>query len=180
MKQVISTGLDSQIKNALVYFDLGELCEMVGDFILCDIQSGSIGNEQMIPSLPTRFHSKRLPDIPLGTYLKRITKSIPGFDALVLLLIIVYYKRLKRLKPVFEFDLLMVHRFAAAIICVACKFTSDYFFSNAYYAKICGVSANEMNVLELEFLLLMGWKIVFSKEDIDDAIHSIKAIDFNV
>lgn len=185
MKYIDRNGFGKETNNSLIYFDLSNLCEMIGDFLIYDIQSKSpngngSGNEEQVLKNPTRFHSKRLPDIPLGCYLKRIAKSIPSFNSLVLLLMIVYYKRLRELRTDFQFDLLMIHRFVAAIVCVGCKFSSDYFFSNSYYGKICGVTALEMNVLELEFLLLMDWRILYSIEDVDEAIHSLKAIDCNV
>ena len=182
-------GFEQDMNNSLLYFDLSNLCEMISDFLIYDIQSKvprngnciySSSSELEIPSHPTRFHSKRLPEIPLGCYLKRIAKSIPSFNSLILLLMIVYYKRLRELRRDFKFDLLMIHRFVAAIVCVGCKFTSDFFFSNTYYGKICGVTAVEMNVLELEFLLLMDWRILYSIEDVEEAIHSLKSIDCNV
>ena len=179
-----SSPSECQSHKSLILTDLAKLCEMIGDFLIYDIQLCNPFISQLdiqpIPKKPTRFHSSRLPAIPLGCYLKRIAKTIPGIDSLCLVLIVVYYRKLKRINSLFEFDLLMLHRFVAAIICVASKFNSDYFYSNSYYAKVCGVTGTEMNLLEVEFLLLMEWNVIYTVDDVENAIKDIKSIDCNV
>ena len=173
------SSFENEMKKSLLYFDLAELSEMIGDFLMYDIKSSN-SNSSELPINPTRFHSAHFPSIPLGCYLKRITKAIPGLDSLILLLIVVYYMKLKVENRQFNFDSLMMHRFIAAVICVSSKFTSDFFYSNSYYAKVCGISPVEMNVLEVEFLLLMKWQVGYTAEELQEAIHALKSIDCNV
>lgn len=42
---------------------------------------------------------------------------------------------------------------------VAAKFLDDRVFSNAYYARIGGVTTQELNGMEREFLKLMSYKL---------------------
>jgi len=59
---------------------------------------------------------------------------------------------------------LNAHRLLLAGTVVAAKFHDDDFYSNAYYAKIGGVSNEEMNVLEVEFLKLLDWRADVSEQ----------------
>ena len=42
-------------------------------------------------------------------------------------------------------------------IVVAIKYNEDDFFSNTFYAKIGGISMEEINTLEIEFLDMIDW-----------------------
>jgi hypothetical protein len=42
---------------------------------------------------------------------------------------------------------------------VSAKFFDDKYYNNAYYARVGGVSAKEMNAMELEFLYLVNFKL---------------------
>ena len=47
---------------------------------------------------------------------------------------------------------------------LAAKFFDDYFYNNAFYAKLGGVASIEMNSLELEFLQLLNSSLFVSPE----------------
>ena len=47
---------------------------------------------------------------------------------------------------------------------LAAKFFDDYFYNNAFYAKLGGVASAEMNSLELEFLQLLNFSLFVSPE----------------
>ena len=47
---------------------------------------------------------------------------------------------------------------------LAAKFFDDYFYNNAFYAKLGGVAPMEMNSLELEFLQLLNFSLFVSPE----------------
>lgn len=42
---------------------------------------------------------------------------------------------------------------------LAVKFFEDIFYDNAYYARVGGIPALEMNALELEFLFLINFSL---------------------
>jgi len=59
---------------------------------------------------------------------------------------------------------LNVHRLLITSIMLAAKFLDDLFYNNAFYAKLGGVSAIEMNTLEIEFLKLINFSLFVSPE----------------
>jgi Cyclin len=71
-----------------------------------------------------------------------------------------YIDLLSRSYPAFTLSSLTVHRFLITAITVASKGLCDAFCTNTHYAKVGGISVVELNMLELEFLKKVGWKIV--------------------
>ena len=47
----------------------------------------------------------------------------------------------------------------------AAKFYDDSFFNNELYARVGGVSVDELNDLELEFVFLVSFSLVISPEE---------------
>ena len=47
---------------------------------------------------------------------------------------------------------------------IASKFLEDYYFSNKDYAFVGGVDLKELNLIEIEFLLLIDYKLFVSNE----------------
>ena len=64
---------------------------------------------------------------------------------------------------------------------LAAKFFDDQYFNNAYYAKVGGVKADEMNLLEIEFLFRVNFTLHvtpelynnYHQELMNNAINSI-------
>lgn len=61
--------------------------------------------------------------------------------------------------PTFAFNKLTSHRFIIISITVACKTLSDVYSTNPYFAKVGGITAQELNLLELEFCKAMDWDL---------------------
>ena len=47
---------------------------------------------------------------------------------------------------------------------VSIKYNEDDYFSNKFYAKVGGVSKNEIDTLEYAFLILIDFKLYVSEE----------------
>lgn len=75
--------------------------------------------------------------------------------------------------PPFVVSSLTVHRFLITAATVATKGLCDSFLTNGFYAKVGGVSLMELNVLELEFLVRVGWRIVPKGEVLDEYYRSL-------
>lgn len=73
----------------------------------------------------------------------------------------------------FAITSLTVHRFLIASATVASKALSDAFWTNKTYARIGGVSPTELAMLELEFLVRVGWQIVPNPESLINYYHSL-------
>jgi Cyclin len=77
-----------------------------------------------------------------------------------LLATVFYIDLLSRSYPAFALSSLTVHRFLITAVTVASKGLCDAFCTNTHYAKVGGISVAELNMLELEFLKKVDWKIV--------------------
>ena len=71
-----------------------------------------------------------------------------------------YIDRLCAMYREFNINSLTVHRFLITAATVAAKGLSDAFWSNMNYARVGGVRVAELNLLELEFLSRLEWRIV--------------------
>lgn len=107
----------------------------------------------------TRFHSRAPPTISIGDYLNRLTVHAT-LQPSILLAMVYYIDVLSTHYPPFVVSSLTVHRFLITAATVASKGLCDTFLTNGYYAKVGGVSIMELNMLELEFLVRVGWRIV--------------------
>ncbi|KAI5345133.1 hypothetical protein L3X38_013010 [Prunus dulcis] len=52
-----------------------------------------------------------------------------------------------------------IFRLLITTIMVASKYVEDMNYRNSYFARVGGLTTNELNKLELEFLFLMGFKL---------------------
>lgn len=49
---------------------------------------------------------------------------------------------------------------------VSTKFFSDFFYSNSRYARVGGISLQELNHLELQFLVLCDFELLVSTNEL--------------
>ncbi|KAG0023965.1 hypothetical protein BGZ80_006979 [Entomortierella chlamydospora] len=59
----------------------------------------------------------------------------------------------------FTISSLTVHRFIIASVTLAAKAVCDSYCTNSHYAKVGGLSTQELNTLEVEFLSLIEWRV---------------------
>ena len=116
-----------------------------------------------------RFHGCNVPGIALDAYLDRILKYCPS-SADVFIALLVYVDRIVEkglaLDSPFLLDSYNVHRLVIAGMTVSSKFFSDVFYKNSRYAKVGGLSVEELNILELQFLILLDFKLRISVEEL--------------
>eukprot|EP00440_Ansanella_granifera_P052024 gb/GFBE01056402.1/.p1 GENE.gb/GFBE01056402.1/~~gb/GFBE01056402.1/.p1 ORF type:complete len:138 (+),score=35.28 gb/GFBE01056402.1/:1-414(+) len=112
------------------------------------------GEEQRL----TRFHSKVEPTVGVEPYMERIWQYFNCSDSCHVLAL-VYIDRLVKLNPEFVVSSLTIHRLLAVATLISAKFLDDVYFSNAYYAKVCGLSVQELNRLEAGFMQMIRWKL---------------------
>ncbi|EPS40119.1 hypothetical protein H072_6084 [Dactylellina haptotyla CBS 200.50] len=107
----------------------------------------------------TRFHSRAPPTITITDYLHRIALHTT-LEPSTLLSTVYYIDLLSNHYPAFTISSLTVHRFLITAATVSSKGLCDSFCTNTFYARVGGISLRELNVLELEFLNRVGWRIV--------------------
>ncbi|GME99033.1 unnamed protein product [[Candida] boidinii] len=68
-------------------------------------------------------------------------------------------------QQLFVMDSYNIHRLIISGITVASKFFSDVFYKNSRYAKVGGLPLEELNNLEVQFLLLLDFNLMIQVEE---------------
>jgi hypothetical protein len=110
-----------------------------------------------------RFHSACAPKVSIGDYLKRIHKFFQCSDECFVIALI-YIDRASKVSPTAVVCDVTVHRLLSAAVMLAAKFQDDFYYSNAHYAKVCGMTNKEANMLEEKMLGLLEWKLNIQAE----------------
>lgn len=137
------------------------------------------------------FHGTNIPGISLQSYLGRVLKYCPVTNE-VFLSLLVYFDRIAKkannlnqkkknsnsnggsdnqsseAEQLFVMDSYNIHRLIISGITVSSKFFLDIFYKNLRYAKVGGLPLEELNYLELQFLLLLDFKLMISVEDLQN------------
>lgn len=134
------------------------------------------------------FRGKHIPQISLEHYFQRIQKYCPTTND-VFLSLLVYFDRIskrcnsnnnektndndfqydipaKQQQQAFVMDSHNIHRLLIAGVTVSTKFFSDFFYSNSRYARVGGISLQELNHLELQFLVLCDFELLISVNEL--------------
>ncbi|KAJ0961972.1 hypothetical protein J5N97_029800 [Dioscorea zingiberensis] len=108
----------------------------------------------------TRFESStdRVLDISVRCFLERIFRYARVAPP-VYVVAYVYMDRLSHFNPHFRISSANVHRLLITAIMVASKFLEDLNYRNSYFAEVGGLSTEEMNSLEIDFLFMMRFKL---------------------
>jgi len=107
------------------------------------------------------FDGLQVPDMCIERYLERILKYV-NCSSSVFVVAYAYIDRLIQFHPQFRITSVNVHRLLITTVMVASKFLEDLNCRNSYYARVGGVSSEEINRMEMEFLFLMGFKLQVS------------------
>ncbi|CAO1617566.1 unnamed protein product [Parajaminaea phylloscopi] len=118
-------------------------------------------NLPLDPSALTRFHSRATPAITIQSYLRRIARYT-SLDKACTMILLVYIDRVCERMKGFTICSLTVHRFVCAAVVCASKALCDAFSTNGHYARVGGISLVELNMLEKEFLSIIGWHLTCS------------------
>ncbi|KAI9209155.1 cyclin-domain-containing protein, partial [Polychytrium aggregatum] len=166
-----------------------ETVQLVADFL-----SNLTKQNDNLPTVHlTRFHARTIPAIDIHGYLTRILRYAPcGNEAF--LAVLVYLDRMSNpdtylSTPQFATSTIIslrdardpsgsgkrlpivinsynIHRLLICGIMVAVKFLSDIFYTNSHIARVGGLPVNELNQLEIEFLLLNDFNLTVEVEEL--------------
>ncbi|CAO3684694.1 unnamed protein product [Rhizopus stolonifer] len=145
----------------IAHYPTSKLIEIVSDLLEAILKSNrNIPNDKI-----THFHSKAVPKISMSAYLSRIYKFAP-FSNEALISVLIYFDRISKLNHFFHINPFNIHRLLITSIVVAAKFTSDVFYSNSRYAKVGGISLQELNQLEIRFLFFVDFQLHVTIKDL--------------
>ena len=143
--------------------DMADLIVLISDMIMQLIHHND--RLPLTPSGLTRFHSRAPPAISVHDYLSRIVRYT-SLEKVCLLSTVVYIDRLCTAFRTFVVSSLTIHRFLITATTVATKGLCDAFCTNTHYARVGGISLSELNVLELELLAKLNWRILSPEEEL--------------
>lgn len=107
------------------------------------------------------FNAKELPKISLGDFIYRITYYLKMDDASLISALIILDRFCKKQKIILtEFN---IHRLLFVSVLIAIKSYEDKYFTNTFYAKICGIKTSVLNKLEYEFICSLDFQIYLDK-----------------
>ena len=106
-------------------------------------------------NLLCQYNNKTKPQVTIQRYLSRIVKyANPEPSSIIMCLI--YIDKLCECTNI-QLTYLNVHRLILSCIVLAIKFNEDDYYSNEVYAKIGGISLDELNKLEGNTLILLDF-----------------------
>lgn len=121
----------------------------------------------------TRFHTLSPPKIPILKYL-RYLRIQTKCSCSCFIIAIVLLDKLLRSQTHIQVTPNTVHKLFLCSIMTASKFNTDINYTNSVWATIGGIRQEEMNVLELEFLFLLQFSLVVTKDEYEKYEHEIK------
>ncbi|KAF8904381.1 cyclin-domain-containing protein [Gymnopilus junonius] len=134
--------------------------------LIADMLDRLMAHNDRIPLSPeslTRFHSRSAPAISVLDYLKRIVR-FTNVEKSCLLITLYNIDQICARMPLFTLSSLTCHRFIITSITVSSKGLCDAFCPNNLYARVGGISVSELNVLEREFLSMIDWRLMCTRE----------------
>lgn len=114
---------------------------------------------------PTIFHGSKHTPIPVGEYVQRIAEH-SKCSRICFVASYGYLQRLSKVDSKYRLCSRSVHRLLISSVLIAAKLLDDKFYSNAFYARIGGISTKEINRLELEMLRLLDFRVFTSRADL--------------
>lgn len=120
----------------------------------------------------TRFHSVKAPEISVVDYVIRIYENFNCSDECFVLALI-YIDRVVKLRPNFTVTVLNIHRLLITAVMLAAKFFDDVYYTNSFYACVGGVTLQELNHLEWQFLMLIHFQLHVSIDEFLEYQNSV-------
>jgi len=99
----------------------------------------------------TNYHAKKLPSISLRDYMVRFATHSNCHEN-VFVMALIFLDKLGQEVADFNLDTYNVHRLLLLSMVLAIKSYDDAYYKNSYYAKIGGVTLEEFNSLEIDYL----------------------------
>jgi hypothetical protein len=104
------------------------------------------------------FTNKNIPSISIKDYLLRLSKHSKVNESTIIL-ILIYIDRICNMNH-FILTYYNIHKMILAAFILAIKYNEDGYYSMNYYSKIGGITLSELNNLESEYLILIGYNLL--------------------
>ena len=112
------------------------------------------------------FTSKYIPSINLKKYLERILNYTEAEES-TFIIALIYIDRIGNFSNVILTPY-NVHKLFFVSVLMAIKYNEDIIYNFNYYSLISGIPINELQQLEIEFLILLKFKLYINKTEFNN------------
>ena len=120
--------------------------------------------------------SIEIPGICIHRYIDKIIDNIYQTDSHIDGLIIYTIAIILRMARYIRIDKYNIHRLFAGVLMLSQKMYDDIHYDNDYWSYICGVTLENMNMIELEILLTLDFNLFVSHREMLSLVKCIKRI----
>ena len=103
------------------------------------------------------FTNKNIPSISIKDYILRLYKHSKVNESTIIL-ILIYIDRICNMNH-FILTYYNIHKLILSTFILAIKYNEENYYSMTYYSKIGGITLSELNNLESECLILIGYNL---------------------
>jgi hypothetical protein len=137
-------------------FSLVKTIEIISDLLnnICEENKdkSEIINKNIIP-----FMTQNIPSMSIKDYLLRLSQFTKMSESTIII-ILIYIDRISNLNN-FRLTYKNIYKLILSAMIVAIKYNEDLFYSSTIYAKLGGLSVQELNYLEFHFLILIKFSL---------------------
>lgn len=113
----------------------------------------------------SNLYSVSPPKISIRDYLKRMNRFLHCSEQ-CFVMALVYIKRIPRDSEIAVCKR-SYHRLMFSATMIAAKVHDDDLFSSTHYAKVAGVTVQQLNAMEIEFMKLLDWRTIVDPKHYD-------------
>lgn len=150
--------------------------ELISDLLvkICEENKTKICNKNI---LLKSFTNKNIPSISIKDYLLRLSKHTKVNESTIIL-ILIYIDRICNMNH-FILTYYNIHKLILAALILAIKYNEENYYHMIYYSKIGGVSLSELNFLESEYLILIGYKLFVDTKLYDKYYNDLMSLKYD-
>lgn len=169
MTEAINTSY-SQSTDSNTYEDYSTLNEtllnkitQILNSVLAENKKLSNYKEKISSQKNMSFTSYDKPSVTINEYLVRIQKYSEAEDSTIIMGLM-YVDRICEIAKI-VLTPYNIHRLLFTAIFLAIKYNEDVVFSDTFYSRVSGIPIKELKQLELDFVLLVQFKLFIKKEE---------------
>ena len=150
--------------------------ELISDLLvkICEENKTKICNKNI---LLKSFTNRNIPSISIKDYLLRLSKHTKVNESTIIL-ILIYIDRICNMNH-FILTYYNIHKLILAALILAIKYNEENYYHMIYYSKIGGVSLSELNFLESEYLILIGYKLFVDTKLYDKYYNDLMSLKYD-
>ena len=142
-------------------FSLVKTIEIISDLLnnICEENKdkSEIINKNIIP-----FMTQNIPSMSIKDYLLRLSQFTKMSESTIII-ILIYIDRISNINN-FRLTYKNIYKLILSAMIVAIKYNEDLFYSSTIYAKLGGLSVQELNYLEFHFLILIKFSLFIEND----------------